>query len=97
MCICATACTGSRTSVTGAVDDPQAVLLRAGEGAKGPGLLTRALKIDGSLNGSSFVDSDLIWFGRGDQCEVLEKTRVGIAYAAPEDQAKLWRFVLKGD
>ena len=79
--------------VTSQVDDPQCVLIRAAEGAKGPGLFTRALKIDGSLNNVSILTSPSIWIERGAACEVSEKTRVGIGYAAAEDQARLWRFV----
>lgn len=81
--------------VTSEEDDPQCVLIRAGAGAKGPGLFTRALKIDGSLNGTSVLTSNAIWFEPGETCETEEKTRVGIAYAAPEDRARLWRFVTK--
>ncbi len=77
------------------VGDPQCVLIRAGVGANGPGLFTRALRIDGSLNGVSALTSDGIWFERGEACATEEKTRVGIAYAAPEDRDRLWRFVLK--
>jgi DNA-3-methyladenine glycosylase len=81
--------------VTGEEDDPQCVLLRAGVGAKGPALLTRALKIDRSLNGASALTSDEIWFETGEAHEIEEKARVGIAYAAPEDRDRLWRFVMK--
>lgn len=81
--------------VTGAEDDPQCVLIRAGVGAKGPALLTRALKIDGSLNRVSALTSEEIRFEPGEACEIEEKARVGIAYAAPEDRDRLWRFVMK--
>ena len=77
--------------------DPQCVLIRAGVGAKGPGLFTRALKIDGSLNGASILTSDEIRIEPGEACEIEGKTRVGIAYAAPADRERLWRFVLKTD
>ncbi len=81
--------------VTGGQEDPQCVLIRAGADAKGPALLTRALKIDGSLNGESALTSGKIWFESGNVCEVEEKARVGIAYAAPEDRNRPWRFVMK--
>jgi DNA-3-methyladenine glycosylase len=81
--------------VVSQVGVPQCVLIRAGSGAKGPGLFTRALKIDGSLNGASILTSEQIWIGPGETCEIEEKARVGIAYAAPEDRARLWRFVMK--
>lgn len=81
--------------VTSEFEDPQCVLLRAGVGAKGPGLFTRALKIDGSLNGVSLLTSDKVWIEPGAPCKIEEKTRVGIEYAAPEDRDRLWRFVTK--
>lgn len=82
--------------VTCEVGNPQCVLIRAAAGAKGPGLFTRTLKIDGSLNGTNIVTSREIGIESGKTCEIEEKTRVGIAYASPKDQARLWRFCMKG-
>ena len=41
--------------VTGDREEPQAVLIRACEGAQGPGKLTKALKITGALNGARYA------------------------------------------
>lgn len=81
--------------VTGAADDPQAVLIRGVTGASGPGRVTKLLRINGALNdtplgGALALDDD------GYRPERIEKTgRVGIGYAAAEDQARLWRFLDK--
>ena len=82
--------------VTGRKEEPQAVLIRACEGASGPGKLTKALGITGELNGSSAVTRESLLWVEDDGCvpEIREEKRVGIGYAAQEDQDRLWRFVL---
>ncbi len=80
--------------VTGPEGFPQAVLIRACEGADGPGKLTKALGITRALNGKMlgeelWVEDDAL------PCEITTDTRVGIGYASPEDQAKLWRYICK--
>ena len=70
----------------------QGVLIRACDGAPGPGRLTKALKIDGRLNGSLITDGELLIVDDGAQFEILLDKRVGIGYASKEDQARLWRF-----
>ena len=84
-------------AITGAEGEPQGVLIRACEGAyNGPGKLTRALGLDGAVNGISFVSSpELGIFDDGLRPELERLPRVGIGYASPEDQARLWRFRLK--
>ena len=83
--------------VTGKEDSPEAVLIRACQGAPGPGRLTKALCITGELNGTSAVapDAELWVEDDGFSCELREEKRVGIGYAAREDQDRLWRFVLQ--
>ena len=83
--------------VTNRLGDPQAVLIRSCEGAEGPGKLTKALGIDKSFNGRSLMDcADELWIEDGPAaCEVTAARRVGIGYASPEDQSKLWRYILK--
>lgn len=79
--------------VTGDVDDPQAVLIRACQEAPGPGRLTKALGITGELNKESAVTSNTLWLeDDGFCCAVETDKRVGIGYASQEDQDRLWRF-----
>lgn len=82
--------------VTGEVNQPEAVLIRACADAEGPGKLTKKLGITGALNRTSVVDSDVLRIeDDGFPCEISTDKRVGIGYASPEDQARLWRFKLK--
>ena len=79
--------------ITGDVDDPQGVLIRACVDAEGPGKLTKKLGITGQLNRESAVTSHDLWIGDdGFRCEIETDKRVGIGYASQEDQDRLWRF-----
>lgn len=79
--------------ITGDVDDPQGVLIRACVDAEGPGKLTKKLGITGQLNQASAVDSKEFWIeDDGFRCEISLDKRVGIGYASQEDQDRLWRF-----
>lgn len=78
--------------VTGDKEDPQAVLIRACIDAPGPGKLTKKLGITGALNKGSILQGPLRVEDDGFRCAVLTDKRVGIGYAAQEDQDKLWRF-----
>ena len=81
--------------VTGEENAPEAVLIRACQGAEGPAKLTKALGITGEMNRLSITD-DMLWIeDDGCSCEVETAKRVGIAYAAQEDQDRRWRFVMK--
>ncbi|MCD7770209.1 MAG: DNA-3-methyladenine glycosylase [Oscillospiraceae bacterium] len=77
--------------VTGPEDMPQAVLIRGVDDVFGPGRVTKRLAIDGSLNGKMLGD-ELILENDGFAPQAAASPRVGIGYAAPEDQARLWRF-----
>ncbi len=80
--------------VTGEEGEPQAVLIRACQGAEGPGKLTKALGIGLDLNRSSAVDGERLWVeDDGDRRPVRTAKRIGIGYASQEDQDRLWRFV----
>ncbi len=82
--------------ITGDIDDPQGVLIRACVDAPGPGRLTKKLGITGEINRTSAVDSPDIWIeDDGFQCEIELDKRVGIGYASQEDQDRLWRFKIK--
>lgn len=80
--------------VSGGEGEPEAVLIRAVQGAAGPGKLTKMLGIDRSLNGHDAVFSDEIWI-EDDGTPIPEYTslpRVGIDYASPDDRMRPWRF-----
>ena len=79
--------------ITGDLDDPQGVLIRACESAEGPGKLTKKLGITGDQNRDNAVTSETLYFADdGLRCEILADKRVGIGYASQEDQDRLWRF-----
>lgn len=79
--------------VTGNENDPQAVLIRACVDASGPGKLTKALGITGDLNCKQIFGADGLWIeDDGFRCSIITDKRVGIGYAAQEDQDRLWRF-----
>ena len=79
--------------ITGDIDDPQGVLIRACVDAPGPGRLTRKLGITGQQNRENAVTSQQIFFADdGFRCRITTDKRVGIGYASQEDQDKLWRF-----
>lgn len=82
--------------VTGEEGDPQAVLIRACEGAAGPGRLTKKLGITGAQNRQVIYQLEDFWVeDDGFPCEVETGKRIGIGYASQEDQEKSWRFILK--
>ena len=82
--------------VTGRKDFPEAVLIRGVEGFDGPGKLTRALAIDGKLNGENLIESKKLWIEDDGERPVYKTSkRIGIAYASEEDQNRLWRFTVE--
>lgn len=79
--------------ITGDIDVPQGVLIRACVGAEGPGKLTKRLGITGELNRGSFATGDCLWIeDDGSRYEILLDKRVGIGYASQEDQDALLRY-----
>ena len=79
--------------VTGEVDAPEAVLIRACLNANGPGKLTKALGITGEQNWQHICRQDVLYIeDDGFQCDITTDKRVGIGYASQEDQDRLWRF-----
>ena len=78
--------------VTGPAEDPQAVLIRGVEGAGGPGRVTKYLHIDKSLNDTALGDGLSLEDDGYVPARIGASPRVGIGYASPEDQARLWRF-----
>ena len=81
--------------VTGEIDGPEAVLIRACVEAPGPGKLTKALGITGELNRGSILGEELWIEDDGFVCDVVTDKRVGIGYASQEDQDRPWRFIMK--
>ena len=82
--------------VTGEKEQPQAVLIRACVDAPGPGRLTKRLGITGDYNRLSLTDTpDFRIEDDGFRCNVATDKRVGIGYAAQEDQDKFWHFIMK--
>ncbi|MCL2198944.1 MAG: DNA-3-methyladenine glycosylase [Defluviitaleaceae bacterium] len=75
--------------------EPQAVLIRGVEGIPGPGRVTRALQINMELNREDYTTSDKLWLEEGDPFPYITTPRIGINSASAEDQARLWRFVVK--
>lgn len=82
--------------VTGEVDAPEAVLIRACVDADGPGKLTKALGITGEYNRQHICRrEDLYMEDDGFRCGITTDKRVGIGYASQEDQDKLWQFKME--
>jgi DNA-3-methyladenine glycosylase len=80
--------------VTGQAGTPQAILVRGLKGFAGPGILTRALRIDKSYHGEDLVTSPRIWIENSDEKPlILQKPRVGIEYAGEPWISHAWRFI----
>jgi len=84
--------------VTGPVGYPAAVLIRSVEGVVGPGRLTRALTITGSLNGQPATEPTGLWFSAGSKPtrqSITRSARIGVDYAGEIWSRKPYRFSLK--
>lgn len=83
--------------VTGPRDFPAAILVRGAGNYSGPGRLTKALKIDHTLNGRPIARTSSLWLeDRGLDVlnqDVKRLPRVGINYAGPVWTKKPYRFV----
>lgn len=80
--------------VTGPKGYPAAVLIRSAGDAVGPARLTRALAIDGALNGRAAGRKTGLWFEAGDPPRrIIAAPRVGVAYAGPRWSARRLRFL----
>jgi DNA-3-methyladenine glycosylase len=89
--------------VTGEVDYPSAVLLRAAalpddpQAASGPGKLARVFAIDRALDGASLLGPDL-WLEEGEPVpdrHVVRTRRIGVDYAGAW-ASRLLRYAVKG-
>ena len=82
--------------VTGEKDNPQAVLIRGIENFKGPGILSRELKVNNSFYGEDLISSNRIWIENSHKKnDFYTASRVGIDYAGDKWKNKPWRFILK--
>lgn len=82
--------------ITGGKENPQGVLIRAGEGFNGPAKLTKALGVTGEINYQKIYDNNKIYIeDDGLKCDYTTDKRVGISYATQEYIDKPWRFILK--
>lgn len=80
--------------ITGEEEQPQGVLIRAGEVHDGPAKLTKYLQIGKSFNGSSFIDNDALWIEDDGVCPDLRTdARVGIDYAGDYWKNIPWRWI----
>ena len=83
--------------ITGEKEQPQGILLRAGEHFDGPAKLTKNMKIDGSFKGIHLNDIEEIWFeDDGFRPEIKTAPRVGIDYAGDYWKDIEWRFIADG-
>jgi DNA-3-methyladenine glycosylase len=81
--------------VTGQEGYPAAVLIRAAGDISGPAKLTRALAIDGALNGRTAGPEAGLWFESGKPpARIVATPRIGVAYAGPRWSSRKLRFVL---
>jgi DNA-3-methyladenine glycosylase len=85
--------------VTGPGDYPAAVLIRSVEGIVGPARLTKALGINGDLNGKMAGRETGVWFSEEtpSRKQIIRSARIGVDYAGPVWSAKPYRFSLKTD
>ncbi|MDR2973669.1 MAG: DNA-3-methyladenine glycosylase [Propionibacteriaceae bacterium] len=81
--------------VTGPEGLPQAALIRGLVGVPGPGRAAKALGVTLADNRTDLTSSSALWLeDDGYRPASIETTpRIGIGYASPEDQARLWRYV----
>ncbi|MDO9152670.1 MAG: DNA-3-methyladenine glycosylase [Paludibacter sp.] len=82
--------------VTGAKNEPQAVLICGIDAIVGSGRVGRVLKIDKSFYAENLLSSPRIWIEDAPDVKEFETTtRVGIDYAGDEWKNKPWRFTTK--
>lgn len=85
--------------VTEEEDYPAAILIRATENYKGPGVLTRQLKITKEFNGKMVGKSSGLWFEENEKLKakkllIKASPRIGVDYAGPIWANKKYRFNL---
>lgn len=79
--------------VTGKENDAAAVLIRGVKGISGPGRVGKALLLDKSFYGESFLTSERIWIENAETVKnYVSSPRIGINYAGEPWISKPWRF-----
>lgn len=85
--------------VTGPTNYPAAILIRSTKEISGPGKLTKALKIDKTLNNMPAEHQIGLWFESNNikfnSNQIITTPRIGVNYAGPLWSKKNYRFVLK--
>lgn len=80
--------------ITGEKEQPQGVLIRAGEKHYGPAKLTKYLQVDGEFNYRKMYADDEIWIeDDGFRPTIETASRVGIDYAGEYWRDIEWRFI----
>lgn len=85
--------------VTGKKDYPAAVLIRGVEGLQGPAVLTKALRIDGLMNGKLLSKKSGLWVEiPSDRIRHSIKTsgRIGVDHSGPKWSRRHYRFYIAG-
>lgn len=81
--------------VTGAKNNPEAVLIRGVEGTSGPGRIGKLIKLDRSFYGEDLETSERIWIENTQSSgKIIASPRIGIDYAGDIWKNKPWRFEL---
>lgn len=84
--------------VTGPVDYPAAILIRGLREVSGPGRLTKALKVDGSLNRLEVSPKSGLWLEFNPEKDLKQQVRrsprIGVNYAGPDWSQRPYRFEL---
>lgn len=81
--------------VTREKDYPAAILIRGTENFKGPGILTREMKITKHENGLKCVKKSGLWLEEGikiKSSQIKTGPRIGVHYAGPKWSKHPWRF-----
>ncbi|MDE7137402.1 MAG: DNA-3-methyladenine glycosylase [Ruminococcus sp.] len=83
--------------VTGEKNNPQCVLIRAGEVHNGPAKFTKYMQIDGNFNNCKICGNPDIWIeDDGFRPEIKTASRVGIDFAGDYWKNIEWRFIADG-
>ena len=81
--------------VTGAEEQPQAVLIRGVREASGPGRLTKLTGLDKGYYGEDLVSSNRVWIeDSGTVPDYNAGPRIGIDYAGDPWKDKPWRYMM---